>query len=415
MRWRWRWLGSWWFVGSVVVLAINDHLLKDVFPGWWTGKLSDVVGPGVMATLLAVLVGRTPAVLVTAVAFTALKTVPGVAELAAPILGGITRRDLTDLLGLVALPLAWWQMGRATDPQVPRSVSAMSSALRSTARHVAAIVGATAALLAVTATSYDDVSSVTELVVDRDGRVYANVDPGDTRQLLWSVNVDDATTWKEVERGPRRVARRQTTEACRSDESCFRATGRSVEERPPGGSWRHSYGLTSDQERLIDYRTYGRAHDVDQRFDGVLVVDTPAGELVLVDASDDGIVVLDTDGVWHRRSVAGAGPTDISGAMWPLTLAQVAFLAAAPAALLGIILQCDKSRAPYAKPIGCGPPIAALVIAALFWGAGSLVWAVLAFNRLDPIRLATILAIFALLTVLAPRRFLRDVMQMWPA
>lgn len=31
-------------VGAIALLIANDHVLKASFPGWWTGKLSDVAG-----------------------------------------------------------------------------------------------------------------------------------------------------------------------------------------------------------------------------------------------------------------------------------------------------------------------------------------------------------------------------------
>ncbi len=34
-----------WFLISVLLLLINDHLLKDLYGNWVTGKLSDVAGP----------------------------------------------------------------------------------------------------------------------------------------------------------------------------------------------------------------------------------------------------------------------------------------------------------------------------------------------------------------------------------
>jgi len=43
-------------VAAVVMLAVNDHLLKHAYPGWITGKLSDVAGmiffPLLLTTLL---------------------------------------------------------------------------------------------------------------------------------------------------------------------------------------------------------------------------------------------------------------------------------------------------------------------------------------------------------------------------
>ena len=54
-------------VGSLVLLALNDHVLKQAWPGWVTGKLSDlaglVVAPLVLAVALAVTGVRRPHVL----------------------------------------------------------------------------------------------------------------------------------------------------------------------------------------------------------------------------------------------------------------------------------------------------------------------------------------------------------------
>jgi hypothetical protein len=93
------------FAASVGLLLLNDHVLKAAWPGWVTGKLSDVAGVGMIAIVLIVALRRIrPALAVTAVAFAALKTVPTVAAWAAPVLGGVTRTDPTDLLALLVLP-----------------------------------------------------------------------------------------------------------------------------------------------------------------------------------------------------------------------------------------------------------------------------------------------------------------------
>ena len=50
-------------------------------------------------------------------AFVALKTVPGVAEVVAPLLGGgVTLRDPSDLIALAALPPLWWLLRSKPDP-----------------------------------------------------------------------------------------------------------------------------------------------------------------------------------------------------------------------------------------------------------------------------------------------------------
>jgi hypothetical protein len=59
-------------IGAVVTLLLNDHVMKDAFPGFVTGKLSDVAGlvffPLLLAELTAFLLRRDPARLVPAAA-----------------------------------------------------------------------------------------------------------------------------------------------------------------------------------------------------------------------------------------------------------------------------------------------------------------------------------------------------------
>jgi hypothetical protein len=115
-RWRVDTVGTWWFLAAGALLYLNDQVLKHRHPGWITGKVSDVVGPLVVAGLLATLVGRRPAVVLTALGFAVVKTVPGAAEAVAPVLGGTTRRDPTDLIGLVGLVPLWFTPSRARRP-----------------------------------------------------------------------------------------------------------------------------------------------------------------------------------------------------------------------------------------------------------------------------------------------------------
>ena len=111
---RWDLLASPVFVASVVVLLLNDHVLKAAWPGLITGKLSDIAGVVMVAiALTAVLGGRRHAAFVTTgVAFTLLKTVPAVANAAVPLLGGRTRTDPTDVLALLALVPLWQWLAR---------------------------------------------------------------------------------------------------------------------------------------------------------------------------------------------------------------------------------------------------------------------------------------------------------------
>ena len=94
-------------IASLVLLVLNDHLLKALWPGWITGKLSDFAGM-VLAPLVLVavvdafaparVVGRRTYIACTALvglAFAVTKTLP----IALPV---VIVRDPTDL---VALPM----------------------------------------------------------------------------------------------------------------------------------------------------------------------------------------------------------------------------------------------------------------------------------------------------------------------
>ncbi|MCP3166264.1 hypothetical protein [Myxococcus qinghaiensis] len=133
--------------GAVLVLVLNDHVLKARWPSWWTGKLSDVAGLAMFPLLLQGLWEQsrsrgglsfqpsravlTTCVVMTALVFTAIKVsepagdcwrwglgtlqwpvraawawlsgrvIPGVAPVAHTM-------DVTDLLALPALSLSLW-------------------------------------------------------------------------------------------------------------------------------------------------------------------------------------------------------------------------------------------------------------------------------------------------------------------
>jgi len=112
MRLRAHVLTSPLFLCAVVVLVLNDHVFKAAWPSPISGKLSDFAGVVVIAIALSVLLGRGAAVTATAIGFTALKAVPGINQLVAPLLGGVTLTDRTDLIALAALVPTYWWLGR---------------------------------------------------------------------------------------------------------------------------------------------------------------------------------------------------------------------------------------------------------------------------------------------------------------
>lgn len=316
---RWRWLGAPWFLVAVAALAINDHLLKDAYPGWWTGKASDVAGLAVVAVLAAVVVGVPRGVALAAVGFVALKTVPGVAEVAAPVLGGRTLRDATDLLALVVLIPVGWALHRSarvgsSNPRTMPDVWARRPVPAQAARGavVLPIIGAVVAMFATTATSCSPRPAVDRLVVE-DGIVYADVTRGYGEQR-WARTDDGGRTWVAVDLGPEgaRPSADDPSEddpagplrACGADGTCFRLRDqRVIEVTSPGGETTDEFVLTSEQFDAISTGCAGA-----QR--GVLAsVAAPTdGGPAMASLGAGGVVVRQADGGWERVAVLGAHP-----------------------------------------------------------------------------------------------------------
>lgn len=246
---RARWLARPWFFASVAVLALNDHVLKAAWPGPVTGKLSDVAGLVVVGTMASVLLGRSWGVVPAGVAFAALKTVPGVAEAAAPVFGGgVTLRDATDLFALAALPLLWVALGRErSNPPVDKNRR----------RRVAGLL---LAVLATTATSPPAESEVLD-VGFIEGDVYARVYLDQRSRSVWLRSQDRGESWTltddpggmseavtdEVGPATPEAGSEGAWQQCAADGVCWRARAHNtgtdvgwehlVERRDPSGDW----------------------------------------------------------------------------------------------------------------------------------------------------------------------------------
>jgi hypothetical protein len=122
-------------LAAVVVLAVNDHLLKGsgLLDGAITGKLSDVAGLFFFPLLISAAVRGVrgavvdderdhPAIALSAITatgltFTALKTLPPFNEVVSAVLGPNVL-DPTDLWALLALLPSWLWMRRRTTPRL---------------------------------------------------------------------------------------------------------------------------------------------------------------------------------------------------------------------------------------------------------------------------------------------------------
>ncbi len=144
------------WLGSVAMLALNDHVLKELVPGVVTGKLSDFAGlmvaPALMAALLGVRTRRGLALAHVAVGcvFAGIQLSPAFAGAWSSLMGTVgfpwrITMDPTDLVALLMLPVSWVWLTRNT-------VATPDRTLRFAAQIAAAAIG----LFCSVATSYDE-------------------------------------------------------------------------------------------------------------------------------------------------------------------------------------------------------------------------------------------------------------------
>lgn len=176
---RWDLLSSPVFAASIATLLLNDHVLKAAAPGLVTGKLSDFAGVAMVAIFLTAVTGRRwLGTGLTVAGFTALKTVPLVAVWAAPVLGGVTLTDETDLVALLVLiPLARWMRSPRSEPRLPVELDRLPWRMLA--------VGA--AVFATTATSCGETGVAGVAAID--GSLFANTPEG-----VWA-SEDGGLTW----------------------------------------------------------------------------------------------------------------------------------------------------------------------------------------------------------------------------
>jgi hypothetical protein len=100
-------------LAAIAVTALNDHLLKasGLFPGWLTGKLSDVAGLFFFPIAVVAALGAAPAAAAvgTALVFAVFKLSPAACAWVRPF---AVTPDPTDLLALPAAAAAWWWLAR---------------------------------------------------------------------------------------------------------------------------------------------------------------------------------------------------------------------------------------------------------------------------------------------------------------
>lgn len=339
------WLLSRSFLCGLVVLVLNDHVLKARFDSLLTGKLSDVAGLVVVGTLLSVLLGCRYGLIVTAICFALLKTIPAAGVLVAPVLGGPTVADPTDLVALLFLvPLAsalrrqearWLRDGRGASPGSFRSV-------------LLPLAVAIAALSGSTATSCAPGSSVVH-VTTSSGVFFALI--SDSGSAVWAKSTDGGYTWAESAPppGPQpRVPRPYEDpgpsgplHACATKALCWTLRDRTVVQRSDGvGEPVVEVRLSSDDVRKASTSCTGGNVGI---LDSVAVTGGETNTKVVVSLGSEGVLVRGSDGQWRGVGVLGTSPapTRIDMLGW-----WVALLAAPT---LGAILVIWRRRWPSWK------------------------------------------------------------------
>jgi hypothetical protein len=328
---RWRLLASPRFTGMVFLLALNDQVLKSRYPGFVTGKLSDFAGVAVVAIALGSVVSARVACALTAVTFAALKTSHVVAVAIAPLLGGTTRTDPSDLVALaILLPVYRWLSGVHPPTQTTLSFRALLLPLA-----LVSMVGAT------TATSCDRDAGIIAFHQGPNGSIEALKT---IREYLPTERVfvgvvatgTDGTTWQS-DGSRKEVAQPLASQPCTIDGRCFRVVDNNrVEERAPGNAeWTTTFTFTVEQKRRMARRVMNMCSVAyDHLFESVTVLRAGQTEVVLVAMGGQGALVRRGSGVWQRVAV----PTEYEdykplSTRWPRWMEQ---LALSPFALIGV-------------------------------------------------------------------------------
>ncbi|MBT2226120.1 hypothetical protein [Nonomuraea sp. NEAU-A123] len=330
---------------AVFVLLLNDHLFKQVWPGFVTGKLSDVAGLVVAPPLVALVLARRAdlgAVLGTGVLFVLVKATDAGAEWASQVwslVAGPSRvlADPTDLLASPALGLAWWARRRSISarpaalPERPRAplrpparlrrLSGLSGRLVAFSGRLAGlpwrltgfgerwrvVVVVPLAVFAVAATAAEsppgEVSSV-RVDGDRDSvqvdgdRIVVLVRGGGPRALTGMSSVDGGVTWSAYYGRP---VRSPQTAACvpGQPQRCYHVLPErpAVAESDDGGkTWRDSWSRPEDDRSARRRDTSSMA-----ALSALAVQARPGGHVVVVANGLDGVLVRDVAGTWRRQ------------------------------------------------------------------------------------------------------------------
>ncbi|HEX7744560.1 MAG TPA: hypothetical protein VF462_04780, partial [Micromonosporaceae bacterium] len=342
---------------GIVVLVVNDHVLKAHYSGLVTGKLSDLAGLVVAPPLLAlalmpVVPRRSPvlaaraALVLTAACFAAVKASSAGAQVASAawsVISGpsVVLADRTDLVTLPAVGLAAWAWTRAR--RRPPSTAAV--------RRLGVLVVLPVAALAVAATtapySPEAVAVGTWRGIIVAGE--ANAFDRDRQPEVWRLS-RDGRVWRlmtpaEQSAFEKELPGRNDTarQRCVPDDParCYRIVPdhlRVLESADGGATWSTSWQVPDGRRAyLARQQRVLEPGDVVARVSAQAVAVLPVarqGHLVVVANGPDGFAVRDTSGRWER---VGFGTSE-HGFESPATPLYGEFPVIAPETVLAVLV-----------------------------------------------------------------------------
>ena len=333
-----------WVLLSILILLLNDHVLKSSVPSWLTGKLSDFAGLFFFPFLLGVIIqgavwlvwrgkARQPkastillaAMLASAVFFAMVKLIPAVNGAASATLTRLfglpapIALDPSDLIALLVLVPAWRLWQSLEQPAVPVAPGKLA--------YAALALGAAASLASVS-----DYYRVQRVVVEK-STLYAYITE-DTYTWLgggYAVSTDYGKSWSGVFAPLTKIQALTTPVALPktlcdpvNSQTCYRITGKEqVDESQDGGqTWNIAWQIPPGRESYMTRAAFDGDHiggKTKPDFSPYDMVFLPGGgpSTLMVAMGNEGFLLHTSGQAWQRSPMTFVGPEQSSHSPTP--------------------------------------------------------------------------------------------------
>jgi hypothetical protein len=345
-------------LSCVLLLLLNDHVLKAAAPSWITGKLSDFAGlfffPFLLAALLSVVLDRVRfpvagagmlAIGVTGVAFTLIKTTSWANTQILEFLSnglGIPSQILLDPTDLIALPvlLLTWRLWNRQEYSAPSpagwamlAIAALASAATTPPPPPARVVRLVQSDNAIIAT-YVDGFGVRKEAMSTDAGAH------------WAANTMDRISTGTTGDSVLPIIKCLSTTLS----ICYRITGQEQVDRSTDGGETFSTAWMRPVGRDAYMKRVGTISALDLHTFDMIILEQ-AGQLeVMVALGNEGLLIGEQDGKWERVPFLNSAPPpyyaeDPYSAMLVMLaegvkLATIAFFAGGVLGILGWWVFC---------------------------------------------------------------------------